>query len=140
MIMNGLQLAYQERRINSIRTEQMAHALFGGECQIAFKDGKRLEKRCKGCAVIDIIRALPDGWQEAIEVKYFNGCTFRDPYDFACTLRTQLNKQKISMPKKVKQRVFVLCKGIDADILKEILVERLTKRIVIDVLEDKYEG
>jgi hypothetical protein len=41
------------------------------------------------------------------------------------------------MPKKVKQRVFVLCKGIDVDILKEILVERLSKRIVIDVLEDK---
>lgn len=135
--MTYIEMDYQERRINGIRAEQLAHVLFGGECQIAFKDGKRLEERCKGCVVIDIIRALPDGWQEAIEVKYFNRCPFRDPYDFAIALRTQLNKQKISMPQKVKQRVFVLCKGIDADILKEILVERLSKRIVIDVLEDE---
>jgi hypothetical protein len=66
----------KERRINSIRAEQLAHALFGGECQIAFKDGKMLEKRCKGCVVIDIIRALPDGWQEAIEVKYLTVVLF----------------------------------------------------------------
>lgn len=127
--------------------ERQAKEIYGGEEQVKYKDGKRINRNIKGCTIPDIVRKH-NGKMEAIEVKclsYPGG----DVYTTGSAAEGQIRSRINNLPKGFNQRLCVMLwyndrerygtlSQEDKEWIKEYLEERI-KRINKNYIVDLYE-
>lgn len=113
------------------KAEELAHNIFGGDVQVAFKNGEKVAFNTKDATRPDIIRKINDKF-EAIEVKHWD---LENNIGGLCTeLKRQVEDRVKNLPENYNQRVVLDVTG--RGYTKEFVLERIA--IIQEKINEVY--
>ena len=115
-------------------SEQYATSIYGGEDQISYVAGKKVDWFTPGATRPDVVVKKPGGAIEAIEVKNYDLASLQNRSTLYRELKRQVTARVSNLPKGATQRIVLDTRG--RDFSKE-LVEEVVRNIRV-TLSDVY--
>ncbi len=112
------------------KAEELAHNIFGGDVQVAFKNGEKVAFNTKDATRPDIIRKINDKF-EAIEVKHWD---LNNTNGLCKELKRQVEDRVENLPENYNQRVVLDVTG--RGYTKEFVLERIA--LIQEKLNEVY--